>query len=70
MSEVGESIIKGMEEALAFAKGEETGAVVHPPEEWKARFGNVMAGIENMNIGSEGGVDWSRDAIYGERGLE
>ena len=29
MSEIGESIIKGMEEALAFAKGEKNGAVVH-----------------------------------------
>jgi hypothetical protein len=33
MSEVSESIIKGMEEALAFAKGEKNGAVVHIPEE-------------------------------------
>ena len=33
MSEVGESIIKGMEEALAFAKGKKTDAVVHIPEE-------------------------------------
>jgi putative transcriptional regulator len=37
MSEVGESIIKGMEEALAFAKGEKTGAVVHIPEEIAVR---------------------------------
>ncbi len=29
MSEVGESIIKGMKEAVDFAKGEKTGAVVH-----------------------------------------
>lgn len=33
MSEVGESIIKGMEEALAFAGGKKTGAIVHIPEE-------------------------------------
>ncbi len=37
MSEVGESIIKGMEEALAFAKGEKTAAVVHIPEEINVR---------------------------------
>jgi len=37
MSEVGESIIKGMEEALAFAKGEKTNAVVHIPEEINVR---------------------------------
>lgn len=37
MSEAGESIIKGMEEALAFAKGEKTGAVVHIPEEINVR---------------------------------
>lgn len=37
MSEVGESIIKGMEEALAFAKGEKTGAIVHIPEEINVR---------------------------------
>lgn len=37
MSEVGESIIKGMEEALAFAKGEKNGAVVHIPEEINVR---------------------------------
>ena len=37
MSEVGESIIKGMEEALAFAKGEKNGAVVHVPEEINVR---------------------------------
>lgn len=37
MSEVGESLIKGMEEALAFAKGEKTGAVVHIPEEINVR---------------------------------
>jgi len=33
MSEVAESIIKGMNEAVAFAKGEKTGAVVHNAEE-------------------------------------
>lgn len=33
MSVVGESIIKGMEEALAFAKGEKVDAAVHIPEE-------------------------------------
>ena len=37
MSEVGESIIKGMEEALAFAKGEKTASVVHIPEEINVR---------------------------------
>ena len=37
MSEVAESIIKGMEEALAFAKGEKNGAVVHIPEEINVR---------------------------------
>lgn len=37
MSEVGGSIIKGMEEALAFAKGEKTNAVVHIPEEINVR---------------------------------
>ena len=37
MSEIGESIIKGMEEALAFAKGEKNGAVVHVPEEINVR---------------------------------
>jgi putative transcriptional regulator len=37
MSEVGESIIKGMAEALAFAKGEKTNAVVHIPEEINVR---------------------------------
>jgi len=37
MSEIGESIIKGMEEALAFAKGEKNGAVVHIPEEINVR---------------------------------
>jgi putative transcriptional regulator len=37
MSEVSESIIKGMEEALAFAKGEKNGAVVHIPEEINVR---------------------------------
>ena len=33
MSELGESIIKGMEEALAFVQGEDNGAIVHIPEE-------------------------------------
>lgn len=37
MSELGESIIKGMEEALAFAKGEKTASVVHIPEEIDVR---------------------------------
>ena len=37
MSEVSASIIKGMEEALAFAKGEKTSAVVHIPEEINVR---------------------------------
>jgi putative transcriptional regulator len=37
MSELGESVIKGMEEALAFAKGEDNGAVVHIPEEINVR---------------------------------
>lgn len=37
MSELGESLIKGMEEALAFAKGEDSGAVVHIPEEINVR---------------------------------
>ena len=38
MSEVGESIIKGMEEAVAFAKGEQKkGTVVHIPEEINVR---------------------------------
>ena len=37
MSELGESLIKGMEEALAFAKGEDNGAVVHIPEEINVR---------------------------------
>ena len=37
MSEVSESIIKGMAEALAFAKGEKNGAVVHIPEEINVR---------------------------------
>ena len=31
MSELGESMIRGMEEALAFSGGSETGAVVHIP---------------------------------------
>ncbi len=33
MSEVGESIIRGMKEAIAFANGEDVGAIVHIPEE-------------------------------------
>jgi antitoxin component HigA of HigAB toxin-antitoxin module len=33
MREVSESIIKGMEEAVDFAKGEKTGTVVHNAEE-------------------------------------
>ncbi len=37
MSELGESVIKGMEEVLAFAKGEDNGAVVHIPEEINVR---------------------------------
>jgi len=38
MSEIGESMIKGMEEAVAFAKGvKDTGAVVHIPEEINVR---------------------------------
>ena len=38
MSETGKSIIKGMEEALAFAKGEKDhGCVVHIPEEINVR---------------------------------
>jgi DNA-binding transcriptional regulator YiaG len=37
MSELGKSMIKGMEEALAFAKGEEIGAVVHTPQNIKIK---------------------------------
>jgi hypothetical protein len=37
MSEVSESIIKGMEEALAFAIGVKNGAVVYIPEEIHVR---------------------------------
>ena len=37
MGEVGESIIRGMEEALAFANGEKNAAVVHIPEEINVR---------------------------------
>lgn len=38
MSEIGESMIKGMEEALAFAKGKKDhGCVVHIPEEINVR---------------------------------
>lgn len=29
----GESLIRGMQEVIAFAKGEETGAIVHIPEQ-------------------------------------
>jgi predicted metal-dependent TIM-barrel fold hydrolase len=38
MSELGDSMIKGMEEAIAFAKGEEIGAVVHTPRDIKIRL--------------------------------
>lgn len=37
MSELGESLVKGMEDALVFAKGEDNGAVVHIPEEINVR---------------------------------
>ncbi len=38
MSEVGQSILKGLEEALAFAEGEKVeGTVVHIPEEINVR---------------------------------
>ena len=37
MSELGESMIRGMEEALAFAKGEDNGATVHIPEKINVR---------------------------------
>ncbi len=37
MSELGESMMKGMEEAIAFAKGEKTASVVHIPEEIDVR---------------------------------
>lgn len=37
MSEVGQGILKGLEEALAFAKGEDVDAVVHIPEEINVR---------------------------------
>jgi len=38
MSDIGKSMIKGMEEAVAFAKGvKDTGAVVHIPEEINVR---------------------------------
>ena len=37
MSELGESIIKGMEEALEFAKGKKSKAVIHIPEEINVR---------------------------------
>ena len=33
MSELGESIIKGMEEALAFVQGEDNGVNIHIPED-------------------------------------
>ena len=37
MTEIGESMIRGMEEALAFAKGDKVDAVVHIPEEINVR---------------------------------
>ncbi|MGR3317436.1 MAG: helix-turn-helix domain-containing protein [Candidatus Anammoxibacter sp.] len=37
MSDLGESIIKGMEEALTFAKGEKTEAIIHIPKEINVR---------------------------------
>jgi len=37
-------------------------------EERLERFDQLVAEIEKMNIRSEGGIDWSRDVIYGERG--
>ncbi len=37
MSEIGESIIQGLREAVAFANGEDTGAIVHIPEEINVR---------------------------------
>ena len=37
MREVSESIIKGMEEAVGFAKGEKTGSVVHSADENSVR---------------------------------
>ena len=37
MSDLGESIIKGMEETLTFAKGEKIEAAVHIPEEINVR---------------------------------
>lgn len=37
MSDIGQSMIRGMAEALAFAKGEKTAAVVHIPEEINVR---------------------------------
>lgn len=37
MSEVSQSIIKGLEEAVAFARGENVGARVHIPEEIDVR---------------------------------
>lgn len=37
MSDISQSIIKGMEEALAFARGEETMAIVHIPEKINVR---------------------------------
>lgn len=33
MSDLGESMMKGMQEALSFAKGEDTEAVVHIPDD-------------------------------------
>lgn len=37
MSELGESLIQGMEEALAFAKSEKTDAVIHIPKQINVR---------------------------------
>ena len=33
MSELGESLIRGMQEALDFAQGKDTGAIAHIPDE-------------------------------------
>ena len=37
MSEIGQGILKGLEEALAFAEGKDVSAVVHIPEEINVR---------------------------------
>lgn len=37
MSDLGDSLIRGMTEALAFAEGEKTDAIVHIPEEINVR---------------------------------